>query len=111
MFYERHQNFGFPITTTTNAGAIITTVTNSNGMNSSLSGHHPGDPLAKMQADVRSGNVQLDETEFKVSSAGGKMITPDTYNHDFIGEDGKNKKDSLDLVGGKRASQPIIGSQ
>lgn len=108
MFYERHQNFGFPITTTTNAGAVITTVTGHGGLNSSLNAH-PGDALSQLQADVRSGQVQLDDTEFKASSAGGKMITPDTYDNVFDGF--KHNKDSLDLVGGKRASQPIKGSQ
>lgn len=57
MFYERHHNFGFPITTTTNGGAVITSVTG-NGMNSSLNAH-PGqsgiDALSKLKADVRSG--------------------------------------------------------
>lgn len=104
MFYERHQNFGFPITTTTNAGAVITTVTG-NGLNSSLNAH-PGDALSRLQADVRSGQVQLDDTEFKGSSAGGKnMVTPEGYENEF------DNKDSLDLVGGKRASMPIKGSQ
>jgi hypothetical protein len=56
MFYERHQNFGFPITTTTNAGAVITTVTGHGGLNSSLNAH-PGDALSQLQADVRSGQV------------------------------------------------------
>ena len=56
MFYERHQNFGFPITTTTNRGAVITTITG-NGMNSSLNGHPTSgiDALSKLKADVKSG--------------------------------------------------------
>jgi hypothetical protein len=56
MFYERHQNFGFPITTTTNRGALITTITG-NGMNSSLNGHPTSgiDALSKLKADVKSG--------------------------------------------------------
>jgi hypothetical protein len=55
MFYERHQNFGFPITTTTNGGAVITSVTG-NGLNSSLNAHPAGiDALSKLKADVKSG--------------------------------------------------------
>lgn len=100
MFYERHQNFGFPITTTTNGGAVITSITG-NGLNSSLNahpGHQSGiDALNKLKADVKSGQVMLDDTEFKNSSGGGKlMATPGEFEQD---------QDSLDLVGGKRASQ------
>jgi hypothetical protein len=52
MFYERHQNFGFPITTTTNGGAVITSITG-NGLNSSLNAHP--DALSKLKAEVKSG--------------------------------------------------------
>ena len=57
-FYERHSNFGFPITTTTTNGAVITTMTGP-GVNSSLNGPTTGkmDPLAQLNADVKSGNV------------------------------------------------------
>ena len=84
MFYERHQNFGFPITTTTNRGAVITTITG-NGMNSSLNGHPTSgiDALSKLKADVKSGQVQLDDTEFKNSSAGKMMITPNEFDNEF----------------------------
>lgn len=84
MFYERHQNFGFPITTTTNRGAVITTITG-NGMNSSLNGHPTSgiDALSKLKADVKSGQVQLDDTEFKNSSGGKMMITPNEFDNEF----------------------------
>ena len=56
-FYERHSNFGFPITTTTTNGAVITTMTGP-GVNSSLNGPaEKMDPLAKLNADVKSGTV------------------------------------------------------
>jgi hypothetical protein len=83
MFYERHQNFGFPITTTTNGGAVITTLTG-NGLNSSLNAHPAGiDALTKLKADVKSGQVQLDDTEFKNSSGGKIMVTPGEFDHEF----------------------------
>ena len=84
MFYERHQNFGFPITTTTNRGALITTITG-NGMNSSLNGHPTSgiDALSKLKADVKSGQVPLDHTEFKNASGGKMMITPNEFDNEF----------------------------
>ena len=67
------------------------------GVNSSLNGPTGKiDPLAKLNADVKSGNVQLDDTEFNKK---GSFIAAGE-DEDYQGP----KKDSLDLVGGPRAS-------
>jgi hypothetical protein len=47
MFYERQQNFGFPITTTT-TGGVMTTITGDNKKNSI-------DGLTRLNAEIKTG--------------------------------------------------------
>lgn len=56
MFYERQQNFGFPITTTT-TGGVMTTITGDNKKNSI-------DGLTRLNAEIKTGQVQLEDTTF-----------------------------------------------
>ena len=55
MFYER-QNFGFPITTTTSDGGIVTQYSGANQQQ--IKGI---DGLTRLNADIKTGQVQLEE--------------------------------------------------
>ncbi len=88
LFYERHQNFAFPITTTTKDGDILTQMVlpSGTGMKIKQSGI---EGLAKLNQDAKSGKVELDDsTSFK---GDGKILAASKKQ-----EDGMQMPFSLD---------------
>ena len=54
FFYERHQNFNIPITTTTDGGISASQIAKPTGI----------EQLTRLGADIKSGHVQLEEHNF-----------------------------------------------
>lgn len=104
MFYERQQNFGFPITTTNDGGFVLQKP--AKVKNSGIDG------LNKLNADIKAGKVQLDDNAFgdnHIAAAARRQETDDYSGADGAGfelDDDERKtsnegvKDSLDMVGG-----------
>lgn len=91
-FYERKQNFGFPITTTSHGGVITTVTTGLNpGATTQSMKHTNGlDGLTKLTAEVKAGQVQLEDMTFATGSFENKKsgkrppgAVDDYYENDF----------------------------
>ena len=78
MFYDRQQNFGFPITTTNAEGAMVTSTLGT----AKVSGI---DGLSRLNAEIKTGHVQLEDNAFSGEYQQNNMDAngqDDEYQHD-----------------------------